>query len=237
VSAAVILLVDDEPSIQRATGALLRSRGYTVIVAGTGREALDSFERDRPGLVILDLGLPDMDGIEVCRQVRRRADVPILVLSVRDAERAKVGALDAGADDYVTKPFGAEELLARVRAGLRRYAGRERARHGQLQSGAFVIDFDRRRVSREQEEIHLTPKEFDLLALLASHGGGVVTRGTIAKAIWGLSGTGQQEHLRVLVGQLRKKLERDPSRPRYVLTEPWVGYRLAGEVPERPSSR
>ena len=229
MSTPVILLVDDDPSIQRATATLLRSRGYAVTMAGTGTEALSLFDRDRPSLVILDLGLPDMDGTAVCRQLRERADVPILVVSVRGEERSKVDALDAGADDYVTKPYGPEELLARVRAGLRRSSGRGQDMHGRLERGELVIDFDLRRVFRGSVEIRLTPKEFELLTLLAAHDGRVLTHRTILKTMWGLAATGQQEHLRVLVGQLRKKLEPEPGHPRYVLTEPWVGYRFAGE--------
>jgi two-component system, OmpR family, KDP operon response regulator KdpE len=229
MSLPLIMLVEDEEAIQRATATLLRSRGYAVTVAGTGGEALSIFDRDRPSLVILDLGLPDIDGTVVCQELRNRADVPILVLSVRGGERSKVEALDAGADDYVTKPFSPEELLARVRAGLRRSIGRKQDMHGRLERGDLIIDFDRRRVYRENEEIRLSPKEFDLLTLLAAHAGSVLTHRAIVKSIWGLNGNGQQEHLRVLVGQLRKKLEPDPSHPRYVLTEPWVGYRFAAE--------
>jgi two-component system, OmpR family, KDP operon response regulator KdpE len=234
MSGTTLLLVDDEPSIQRATATLLRSRGYAVTVAGTGSEALEAFDRDRPGLVILDLGLPDMDGTSVCRQLRARSDVPILVLSVRGGERSKVEALDAGADDYVTKPFGPEELLARIRAGLRRSAGSDKDLRGRLERGDLVIDFDKRRAYRQGQEIRLTPKEFDLLTLLAAHGGCVLTHRAIAKSLWGPNGGGQQEHLRVLVGQLRKKLEPDPAHPRYVLTEPWVGYRFALDGPDPP---
>lgn len=226
---AQILLVDDEVSLQRAMAPLLRSRGYMVTVAGTGHEALDLFERERPDLVILDLGLPDMDGTDVCREVRERADTPILVLSARGAEKDKVAALDHGADDYVTKPFGPEELMARVRVALRRTLGREGALHGQLTRGDLTIDFDRRRVSRGDVDVHLTPKEFDLLTLLLTHAGRVLTHRAILKAIWGTHATEQPEHLRVLVGQLRKKIEPDPARPRYLLTEPWVGYRFADD--------
>ena len=228
MSTPLVLLVDDEPAIQRATSALLRSRGYAVSVAGTGAAALEALVRERPSLVILDLGLPDADGIEVCRELRARADAPILVLSVRGEERSKVAALDAGADDYVTKPFGPEELLARVRAGLRRAAGRAQDLHGRVERADLIIDFDRRRVYRGDDEIQLAPKEYELLTLLVAHGGCVLTHRAIAKSIWGASGPGQQEHLRVLVGQLRKKLEVDPRQPRYVLTEPWVGYRFCG---------
>lgn len=224
-----ILLVDDEVSIQRAMAPLLRSRGYIVTVAGTGHEALDLFERERPDLVILDLGLPDMDGTAVCRQVRDRADTPILILSARGAEKDKVTALDHGADDYVTKPFGPEELMARVRAALRRSLGREGTLHGQLTRGDLMIDFDRHRVHRGDLEIRLTPKEFELLTLLVTHAGRVLTHRTILRAIWGTQGLDQPEHLRVLMGQLRKKIEPDPTNPRYLLTEPWVGYRFADE--------
>ena len=229
MTAPTILLVDDEPSIQRAAATLLRSRGYTVAVAGTGTEALMLFDRQRPSMVIVDLGLPDVDGTVVCQRLRARADVPILVLSVRGEERSKVEALDAGADDYVTKPFGPEELLARVRAGLRRSVGPEHALHGRTEYGDLVIDFDRHRVYRAGTEIRLTPKEFELLTVLAAHAGRVITHRAILRAIWGINGAGQQEHLRVLVGQLRKKLEPDSARPQYILTEPWVGYRFLAE--------
>jgi len=224
---AQILLVDDEVSIQRAMAPLLRSRGYAVTVAGSGREALEAFDRERPALVILDLGLPDMDGTEVCREIRNRAETPILILSARGAEKDKVAALDQGADDYVTKPFGPEELLARVRAALRRTLGSDETLHGQLQRGDITIDFDRRRVHRGEDEIRLTPKEFELLTLLVTHAGRVLTHRAILKAIWGTHGVDQPEHLRVLMGQLRKKIEPDPTHPRYLLTEPWVGYRCA----------
>jgi two-component system, OmpR family, KDP operon response regulator KdpE len=227
---AQILLVDDELSIQRAMAPLLRSRGYSVTLAGTGREALDLFARERPDLIILDLGLPDINGIEVCRQVRELADTPILILSARGAEKDKVAALDQGADDYMTKPFGPEELMARVRATLRRSLGRETVLHGQLTRGGLMIDFDRHRVQRGDDEIRLTPKEFELLTLLVTHAGRVLTHRSILKSIWGSPARDQPEHLRVLMGQLRKKIEPDPARPRYLLTEPWVGYRFADDA-------
>jgi two-component system KDP operon response regulator KdpE len=231
MSTPLILLVDDEPSIQQATSVLLRSKGYAVTLASTGTEALEYFERGRPGLVILDLGLPDMDGATVCARLRIRTDVPILVLSVRNDERSKVRALDAGADDYVMKPFGPEELLARVRAGLRRSGG-EQELHGTVAHGDVLIDFDRRRVYRAEVEIRLTPKEFDLLILLASQAGRVLTHRAIFRRLWGVNAGSQQEPLRVLIGQLRKKIEADPAHPRLVLTEPWVGYRFAAESRE-----
>jgi two-component system KDP operon response regulator KdpE len=231
---AHILLVDDELSIQRAMAPLLRSRGYSVTVAGTGRAALDLYTRDHPDLVILDLGLPDMNGLDVCRQVRERGETPILILSARGAEKDKVAALDLGADDYMTKPFGPEELMARVRVALRRSLGREGVLRGHLTRGGLTIDFDRHRVHRGDDEIRLTPKEFELLTLLVSHAGRVLTHRSILKSIWGPPAADQPEHLRVLMGQLRKKIEPDPAKPRYLITEPWVGYRFADEENELP---
>ena len=221
-----ILLVDDEVSIQRAVVPLLRSRGYEVEAASTAKDALAAIEERAPDLVILDLGLPDMDGLEVCDRVRERWDVPIIVLSARHLEQQKVSALDRGADDYVTKPFGPEELLARIRVALRRTLAVDQPASGQIVRGGLTIDFDRRRVYRQDEEIRLTPKEFELLAFLASRPGLVLTHRTILKQIWGPHAVDQPEHLRVLMGQLRKKIEPDPSRPHYLLTEPWVGYRF-----------
>ena len=224
-----ILLVDDELSIQRAVGPLLRSRGYDVEVVGTGRGALDAFAARTPDLVLLDLGLPDLEGTAVCRQLRAQSGVPIIVLSARDAEADKVNALDIGADDYVTKPFGPEELLARVRVALRRVAADVREEAGQFRAGDLTIDYDRRRVLRGDREIRLTPKEFELLSLLARQHDRVLTHRAILKAIWGPNAVEQPEHLWTLVAQLRKKIEPDPSTPRYLMSEPWVGYRFATE--------
>lgn len=224
---AHILFVDDEVALQKTIPPLLHSRGYEVSVASNAREALDLVERDRPDLIVLDLGLPDLDGIEVCRRVRARSDLPIIILSARGGERDKVAALDEGADDYVTKPFGPEELIARVRVALRRVFGSERASTGQLTRGDLTVDFDRRRVIVGGVEVRLTPKEFELLALMARHAGRVLTSRAILKAIWGPHAVDQPEHVRVLMGQLRKKIEPEPARPRYLLTEPWVGYRFA----------
>jgi len=221
-----ILIVDDEPSILATMAPLLRARGDDVSTATAGHAALDAVDRQPPELVILDLGLPDLDGVEVCRRLREGRAIPIIVLSARGGERDKVAALDAGADDYVTKPFGAEELLARVRAALRRADGGA-APAGLINRGDLVIDVDRRRVSRGMEEIRLTPKEFELLVFLAQHPGRVLTHRTILKAIWGANAVDQPEHLRVLINALRRKLEPNPAQPRYVLTEPWVGYRFA----------
>ena len=224
--AARILIVDDEPNIIGTVAPLLRARGYDVLSAMSGRAALEAVERDKPDLIVLDLGLPDIDGVDVCRQVRRTLSVPILVLSARGAEGDKVRALDAGADDYVTKPFGAEELLARIRATLRRVESPS-PQSEPIVRGDLVIDRERFRVLRSGEEVRLTPKEFELLAFLAQHAGRVVTHRTILKAVWGPHAVDQPEHLRVLVGSLRKKIEVNPSSPKYILTEPWVGYRFA----------
>ncbi len=224
--AAKVLLVDDEIPIQRAVGPLLSSRGYDVRTAATGAQALSAQSEWSPDLIILDLGLPDIGGAEVCRRIREGSEVPIIVLSARGSERDKVEALDRGADDYVTKPFGPEELLARIRTALRRAFKPETQDTGQVEAGDLVIDFDRRRVVRDDEEIRLTPKEFELLALLARNQGRVLTHRTILKEIWGANAVNQPEHLWVLVRQLRRKIERDPPNPHYVVSEPWVGYRF-----------
>ncbi len=222
-NAARVLLVDDEVAIQRTTGPLLRSRGYDVEVVGTGADALNAAHLRPPDLIVLDLGLPDMEGSEVCRSIREDSAVPIIILSARGAEVDKVDALDLGADDYVTKPFGPEELLARIRVALRRVFSDDLSPAGRLQLGDLTIDYDRRRVIRAEEEIRLTPKEFDLLALLAQNADRVLTHRAILKAVWGPNAVNQPEHLWVLVGQLRKKIEPDPAHPRYLLSEPWVG--------------
>jgi two-component system, OmpR family, KDP operon response regulator KdpE len=224
--AARILIVDDEPNIIGTVAPLLRAKGYEVFTAMTGRVALEAHERDKPDLVVLDLGLPDLDGVDVCAAVRQSSGVPILVLSARGAEGDKVRALDAGADDYVTKPFGAEELLARIRAALRRVETPQPASEP-IVRGELVIDRARFRVLRNGEEVRLTPKEFELLTYLAQYPGRVLTHRTILRAIWGPHAGDQPEHLRVLLGSLRKKIEPNPASPRYILTEPWVGYRFA----------
>lgn len=225
-----ILLVDDEVAIQRAVAPLLRSRGYEVDVAGTGHEALRLITERRPALMVLDLGLPDLEGTEVCRRVRATSAIPIIVLSARGAEADKVNALDLGADDYVTKPFGPDELLARIRVALRRTTVDD-AHAGQLRVGALTVDYDTRRVVREGMEIRLTPKEFELLSLLARNHDRVLTNQAILKAVWGANAVEQPEHLWTLVAQLRKKIEPDPANPRYVISEPWVGYRLVTDAP------
>lgn len=224
--AARILIVDDEPHIIGTVAPLLRAKGYDVFSAMTGRAALEALEREKPNLIVLDLGLPDIDGVDVCVAVRESSSVPILVLSARGAEGDKVRALDAGADDYVTKPFGAEELLARIRASLRRLESPPPDSEP-IVRGALVIDRARFRVLRDGDEVRLTPKEFELLNYLAQYPGRVLTHRTILKAIWGPHPGAQPEHLRVLVGALRKKIEPNPTSPKYILTEPWVGYRFA----------
>jgi two-component system KDP operon response regulator KdpE len=224
---ARILVVDDEPSILATMVPLLRAHGYEVATANSGTAALDAIDVQPIQLVILDLGLPDLDGVDVCRRLRAGRSTPILVLSARGAEQHKVAALDAGADDYVTKPFGAQELLARVRAALRRSDSGAATPAGPIVRGDLTVDVERRRVTRGTEELRLTPKEFELLVHLVQRPGRVLTHRMILKAIWGPNAVDQPEHLRVLVNALRRKLERDPGRPRYILTEPWVGYRFA----------
>jgi len=227
---ARILLVDDELPIQRALAPLLRSRGYDVDVASSGSDALNAIAARSPDLVVLDLGLPDLEGTEVCRRVRATSKMPIIVLTARGSDTDKVEALDLGADDYVTKPFSPEELLARIRVALRRVFADADAQTGSVQVGDLGIDFSRRRVVRGTDELRLTPKEFELLALLARNADRVLTHGTILREIWDANAVGQPEHLWVLVAQLRKKIEPDPAHPRYVVSEPWVGYRLASEA-------
>jgi len=221
-----ILLVDDERSIQRAVAPLLRSRGYDVEIAGTGAEALRAIADRAPDLVVLDLGLPDMEGTAVCRRIRENLTTPIIVLSARGAEADKVNALDVGADDYVTKPFGPEELLARIRVALRRVLSDDVEESGLVRAGDLTIDYDRRRVRRGLDEIRLTPKELDLLTLLVRNRDRVLTHRAILKAIWGANAVDQPEHLWTLMAQLRRKIEPDPSKPQYLISEPWVGYRF-----------
>ena len=220
-----ILVVDDEPNILGTLAPLLRARGYEVHTAINARTALEIVDREKPDLIVLDLGLPDIDGVEVCRQIRDSLNVPIVVLSARGAEGDKVRALDVGADDYVTKPFGAEEFLARIRAALRR-SDAPSPPSEPIVRGGLTIDRERFRVLRDGEEVRLTPKEFELLTFLAQRPGRVLTHRAILKAIWGPNAVDQPEHLRVLIGALRKKIEANPSTPVYILTEPWVGYRF-----------
>jgi two-component system KDP operon response regulator KdpE len=221
-----ILVVDDEPQITRVLKTTLSSQGYGVRTASDGDEAVQLMKEWPADLVITDLRMPNMSGLDLCRHVRARSRVPIIVLSVKGEERTKVEALDAGADDYVTKPFGVNELLARVRATLRRAMTPEEPETPQINAGDFHIDVPARTVRVKDREVHLTPKEFDLLVYLARHAGKVLTHRALLAAVWGGNSLEQPEYLRVFVGHLRKKLEPDESSPRYILTEPWVGYRF-----------
>lgn len=220
-----ILVVDDEPQITRVLRTSLSAQGYDIRVANTGEMALEIMKDWQPNLIITDLSMPSVDGVQLCRTVRAASSVPIIVLSVRDKEQQKVEALDAGADDYVTKPFGMSELLARVRANLRRVPSTNEA-DPIIEIGDFRIDTAARKVTVLRREVRLTPKEFDLLVYMARHPGKVITHRTLLAAIWGGQSAQQVEYLRVFVGQLRKKLEPETSSPRYLITEPWVGYRF-----------
>ena len=223
-----ILIVDDEPQITRVLRTSLTSHGYEVRSAADGISALETFGDFSPDLVITDLSMPNLNGIELCRSLRQLSPVPILVLSVKGEEKTKVEALDAGADDFVTKPFSMEELLARVRATLRRAPAPtgDDVDPTVLEAGDFKLDVETRKVIVLGKEIHLTPKEFELLAHLIRHAGKVLTHRKLLTTIWGANYAEQTEYLRVFIGQLRKKIEPDPASPRYILTEPWIGYRF-----------
>src|SRR6266849_4558672 len=220
-----ILIVDDEPQITRVLRRSLTSHGYDVRSAADGESALETFGDWRPDLVITDLSMPNVNGIELCRRLRKLSTVPIVVLSVKGEEKTKVEALDAGADDYVTKPFGMDELLARIRAALRRNSARAGKESAVSEIGDFRVDPEAHKASLKGREIHLTPKEFELLVYLVQHPGVVLTHHKLLGAIWGGNYTEQTEYLRVFVGQLRKKIEADAANPKYILTEPWIGYR------------
>ncbi len=219
-----VLVVDDEPQIVRGLKIILRDAGYDVEAAETKAQALAALGSRPPEALVLDLKLPDGEGIEVCREVRRFSRLPILVLSAVGDEREKIRALDAGADDYVTKPFGSGELLARLRAVMRRSA--DAGGSSRLEIGELVIDVLDRKVTRAGEEIHLTPIEFDLVRVLAQHHGRLVTQRQLLQEVWGPEYGQETHYLRVHVAHIRAKLEADPSRPRYLITEPGVGYRL-----------
>jgi two-component system KDP operon response regulator KdpE len=222
-----ILVVDDEPQLTRVLRTGLTSRGYDVRAAADGLAGFETFTDWHPDLVITDLAMPVMDGLELCRRLRAISPVPIIVLSAKGEEKTKVEALDSGADDYITKPFGIDELLARVRASLRRATALPPEPESTvLTAGDFNIDLETRKVLVADREIHLTPKEFDLLVYFVKHSGKVLTHRTLLAAIWGGNYVEQNEYLRVFVGNLRKKLEPDLSNPRYILTEPWIGYRF-----------
>jgi two-component system, OmpR family, KDP operon response regulator KdpE len=220
-----ILMVDDEPQVLRSLRAALESHGYRVRSATTGLIALEECAAERPDVVLLDLALPGLDGVEVCRRLRSWSRVPIVVLSARVHESEKVRALDAGADDYVTKPFGTEELLARIRAALRR----EQARWDEeptIRSGGLLVDLVARRVTVDEREVHLTPTEYELLRVLATNPDRVLTHGYLLRTALGAGYEDALDNLRTFIAQLRRKLEREPSRPRWIVTEPAVGYRF-----------
>ncbi|WP_454917676.1 response regulator [Xanthobacter sediminis] len=225
MSAVTVLVVDDEPAIHRFMTPALSANGYAPLRADTGGEAISMVLNRRPEVVILDLGLPDMDGKEVIRALRAWSDVPIIVLSARDREIEKIEALDLGADDFVNKPFGMGEMMARLRAALR-HRMQEKGETPVLRLGAVEVDIPRHRVLRAGEEVKLTPKEFDLLAFLARHPGKVLTHRQILRAVWGPANERDTQYLRVYVSQLRAKLEADPANPVLVVAEPGVGYRI-----------
>jgi two-component system KDP operon response regulator KdpE len=232
LSSAKILIVDDAQQVRRVLRTALSAEGYTIFEAGTGEEALESIRTSTPDAVLLDVNMPGMGGLEACREIRRSLDIPILMLTVRNAEQDKVLALDAGADDYVVKPFGMQELLARIRAALRR-----RLPQGKVTSFAskdFAVDFDARQVTVRGENVHLTPKEFELLRHLVTNAGKPITHRRLLQAVWGPDYGDEPEYLRVMINQLRKKIETDPTRPKLILTEPWVGYRF--QAPREPKS-
>lgn len=230
-SSARVLVIDDEPEIWRAVRAGLAGAGFTADWASTGAEGIELVARWHPDVVILDLTLPDLDGIEVCRQIREWSQVPIIVLSVRGGDADKVTALELGADDYLTKPFSMVELIVRVRVALRHaaHASGSSDKEARFQTGALAMDFERRQVSVDGREIHLTPIEYDLMKYLAINAGRVLTHRAILRAVWGPAYEQEIHYLRVFFNQLRRKIEPDPSRPRYLLTELGIGYRLRAD--------
>lgn len=225
---ATILAVDDEPQIRRVLRTTLTAQGYTILEARSGEEALEIIRGERVDLVLLDVNLSGMSGLETCREIRRGSDVSIIMLTVHSAEADKVQALDAGADDYVVKPFGSDELMARIRAALRRTSAGEALPN--LETPDLKIDFAKRVVTVHGEQVRLTPKEFELLRHLVANQGKAIPHRRLLQAVWGPDYGEENEYLRVFINQLRKKVEPDPSHPRYILTEPWLGYRF--EVPQ-----
>lgn len=224
-----VLVVDDEPSIEKTLRAILRRNGYQVQTASSGEEALDLYLVWRPDVVLLDLGLPDMDGLEVLRELRKMGSTPVVVLSVRGKERDKVAALDLGADDYLTKPFGIDELLARVRVALRHGMAGTSDRIRVFRTGDLEVDLDQRLVMVQGVQVHLTPTEYDLLSTFAANPNKVLTDRMLLQKVWGPEYTDEPHYIHVYVGRLRKKLEKDSQDPRYLVTEPGVGYRLLSE--------
>lgn len=224
-----ILVIDDEPQILRAMRTILTERGFKVTATNRGEEGLTLAAASEPDLVVLDLGLPDMDGVEVCMRLREWTQIPIIILSVRDNERDKVAALDMGADDYLTKPFGIEELLARIRVALRHSANRKGEQNKTVKAGSITIDLAWHVVKQGDEEVKLTGTEYKLLAYLAANHGRVLTHQSILTHVWGPADANHTEYLRVYMRQLRKKLEIDPERPQHLLTEPGIGYRFLAD--------
>ncbi len=225
MSAGKILVVDDDPQIRRVMKATLVGHNYEVIEARTGEDALEKTPQEMPNLVLLDMNMPGMGGLETCRALRAGSDIPVIILSVRNSEKDKVAALDAGADDYVTKPFSIEELLARIRAALRRSSPESGPQA--FHSEDLEIDFQSRRVHARGKDVRLTPKEFELLRYLVAHAGKPVTHRELLQGVWGPDYGDEPEYLRVFINQVRKKIEANPAKPQYILTEPWVGYRFA----------
>jgi two-component system KDP operon response regulator KdpE len=230
LSAGKILVVDDDPQIRRVMKATLVGHGYEVTEARTGEEALEGLSGEMPNLVLLDMNMPGMGGLETCRAIRSGSDIPVIILSVRNTQKDKVAALDAGADDYVTKPFGIEELLARIRAAMRRSPSSPEGGPRTFAAGDLEIDFETRHVRAHGKDVRLTPKEFDLLRYLVMHAGKPVPHRELLQAVWGPDYGDEPEYLRVFVNQVRKKIESNPSKPRYIVTEPWVGYRFVAEL-------
>ena len=226
MSAGRILVVDDDPQIRRVMRVTLTGHGYEVDDAKSGEAAIERLREERFDLVLLDMNMPGMGGLEACRLIRAQSEVAIIMLTIRDDEVDKVGALDAGADDYVTKPFNPPELLARIRAALRRTPWTHGPATGRLVLGSVEVDFDTREVTARGKRVRLTPKEFDLLRYLVAHANKVLTHRELLQAVWGPDYGDQVDYLRVIVNQLRKKIESKPSAPAHLLTEPWVGYRL-----------
>jgi two-component system KDP operon response regulator KdpE len=229
LSAGKILVVDDDPQIRRVMKATLVGHGYEVVEARTGEDAMETISAEAPNLILLDMNLPGMGGLETCQAIRAGSDIPVVILSVRNSEKDKVAALDAGADDYVTKPFGIEELLARIRAALRRSPASPEGGPSGYTSRDVEMDFAARRVRVRGADVRLTPKEFELLRYLVLHAGKPVTHREVLQAVWGPDYGDEPEYLRVFVNQLRKKIEVNPARPKLIVTEPWVGYRFVGE--------
>ena len=226
MSSARVLIVDDDPQIRRVMRTTLIAQGYEAADAKSGEEAIEKFRENKYDLILLDMNMGGMDGIETCREIRSGSDVAIVMLTVRDAEKDKIAALDAGADDYVTKPFSAPELMARVRAALRRLPNGPENGPQVIKAGDFEIDLQTRRVHAHGKEIRLTPKEFELLRYLVSHPNIPVPHMKLLQVVWGPDYGEEVEYLRVFINQLRKKIELDPSNPQFLLTEPWIGYRF-----------